>query len=335
MKVIFFGASVTQQYTNHKTGELTGYVPWLQKLIKKQGLEITIKCVAAGSSHFNDAGYLLLPKVLKENPDILIIEWHTTGSNKFDPLLWNAFLSKIIDQSIQLVIAILPQKNLFESGERKENYIQAEKVACESIHLLDGYKFKGFSPEKHLRDGVHTTSEGGKFYASNFLNYLKPFAKKQKIFDGYLDTSQYSFYLTKSERPTIDVWTFNLGNYIKTKRIRIKYEIDCTLLPARLMMDLTIGPDSPVLDLIYGGKIKKNESLWDPYCHFKRKFYKCIILEKNQEILEIEISNQLPNYSKCRNKEFDFSEFANKDKYIFLSNIFIIGGKLNEIEHSL
>ena len=100
-------------------------------------------------------------------------------------------------------------------------------------------------------------------------------------------------------------------------------------------MDLTIGPDSPVLDLIYGGKIKKNSSLWDPYCHFKRKYYKCIILEKNQEILEIEISNQLPNYSECRNKEFDFSKFAYKDKYIFLSNIFIIGGKLNEIEYSL
>ena len=97
-------------------------------------------------------------------------------------------------------------------------------------------------------------------------------------------------------------------------------------------MNLTIGPDSPIVNLLYGGEIKKIYSLWDTYCHFERKIYKSIILEKNQEILEIEIANKLPNYSECRNKEFDVSKFYNQDKYICLSNIFIMEGKFKEIE---
>lgn len=330
MKVVFFGASVTQQYIHRETGEMMGYIPWLKKIIREEGLEITIDSIAAGSAHFDNAGYVLLSKVLKEKPDILVIDWHSTALDKFDPLLWNAFLSNIIDQSVHLIIAILPRRDIYKSGKKRENHLQAEQVACESIHLLNGYEFPGFSPENHLRDIVHTTPEGGKFYALNFLKYLKSFTKKRDISDWNLRNYQPSFYVPLPQRPSVNNWEFNLGEYIKAKKISIKYEIECNFQHPKLVMNLNIGPDSPVLDILYDGEFKNNVSLWDEWCYFKRQNYRTIPVDKNKEIVEIGISKRLPDYSKCRNTEFDFSNF--EDKYIYVSDIFIIGGKFKQIE---
>ena len=339
MNVIFFGASVTQQGFNHKTNENVGYITWLKELIKEEGLEITINSIAAGGAHFDGAGYVLLSKVLKKKPDILFIDWHSTWLDKFSPLLWNSFLSNIVDQNIHLVIAILPIAEVYDSEKKRENHLQAEEVACESIHLLDGYKFKGFSPKIHLRDNYHTTKEGGKLYASNFLNYLKLFLEKKNIFNGGPKTYQYSFYVPLSKRPLVDLWEFNSGKYIKAKKMKIKYEIEATNPFLELIMELHIGPDSPVLDLkpaciMYGGEIKDKFSIWDPWCHFSRVSYKSFTLNKYEDILEIDISDQLPDYTKCLNTEFNFSEIIKQDKYIWIRNIYIIGGKFKEIEWS-
>ena len=160
-----------------------------------------------------------------------------------------------------MVIAILPIAEVYDSEKKRENHLQAEEVACESIHILDGYKFKGFSPKIHLRDNCHTTKEGGKLYASNFLNYLKLFSEKKNIFNGGPKTCQYSFYVPLSERPLVDLWEFNSGNYIKAKKMKIKYEIEPNNPYLELIMELHIGPGSPVLDLKYGGEIKDKFSV--------------------------------------------------------------------------
>ena len=84
------------------------------------------------------------------------------------------------------------------------------------------------------------------------MNYLKLFSEKKNIFNGGAKTCQYSFYVPLSERPLVDLWEFNSGNYIKAKKMKIKYEIEPNNPNLELIMELHIGPGSPVLDLKYG-----------------------------------------------------------------------------------
>ena len=127
MKVICFGASVTQQYMNNKSGVITGYFHSLKRFIKREGSDISVERICAGSSSFDDAGYGLLPSVLIERPDVVVFEWHTAQFKEFKPVLWKSFLSTIRDHKIHLIIAIFPNKSSFESGSMPENITRPSK----------------------------------------------------------------------------------------------------------------------------------------------------------------------------------------------------------------
>ena len=151
---------------------MTGYVPMLRRLIAEENLDITVHTVTAASAAFNGAGYALTQSVLQAKPDVLVLEWHSTFSDFFETLLWHSFLSSTIDQGIKVLIAVLPKRSLYKSGHKRCNQIQAEQVLCKSIQMIDGYTFKKFDPEKHLRDEVHTTALGARLYSKNILSII-------------------------------------------------------------------------------------------------------------------------------------------------------------------
>ena len=293
-KFLFFGASVTQQGVNHKTGEITGYIPWIKKQVKDEGLNLQVESIAAGSSHFDSAGYALLPKILRAKPDLLILDWHTTGLASFSRILWHSFLSTCLDRHIPVVIAILPRKSIYISKEKRSNQLQAEQVMCDFVQVLDGYEFKNFSPEIHLRDEVHTTPEGGRFYASNILNCLKKHPAISMNQGHNLVGDLTSFYIEEKERPSICEFTSESGKYLKSKRLTIKYKADVSTKPVTLVLDARIGPDSPKIVFKYNSCNDVKKSLWDPYCHYERQTYKEFGLRSDRSKLTLRSAKILP-----------------------------------------
>ena len=173
MRIHCFGASVTAQATNHQTGEKTGYAPNLKSLLENDFSDLEFIVTSAGSSHFDHAGYCLLPEVLKSNPDILIFDWHTTGLGEFNNQLWLAAMEQIKGLGIKTLVVFFPRRDDFESKTERPNVKQARDCAGGCIRIVDCAEFADLRPEVHLRDVVHTTPEGGVFYAEILAAIIK------------------------------------------------------------------------------------------------------------------------------------------------------------------
>ena len=194
MKIIFFGASVTAQTVNHKTNEVTGYFPLLKDFYKKNDSTIELDRVTAGSSHFNDAGYCLLDKVISLNPDVVFLDWNSTSLAKFDPILFSSFLLKLQQAKAYAVFMLLPRKSCLLNYKERANNDQVfnhinSKVGC--LDLYEELKIDEALCSKYLRDECHTTPIGAKKYAETII---------RKIND--IKASRVSHELEDIDRPT-------------------------------------------------------------------------------------------------------------------------------------
>ena len=310
----------------------------LRRLIAEEKLDIEVRTITAASSAFNGAGYALTQSVLQSKPDILVLEWHSTFSDFFETLLWHSFLSHTIDQEIKVIIAVLPKRSLHESGHKRCNQIQAEQVLCKSIQIIDGYTFKKFDPGKHLRDEVHTTAIGAKLYAKNILKKIK---KNLKTYVYQAEKQAHSipwFYVPPSKRPTVDVWSVETKDFIEAAEIFIEYTLDKntdTTFSPFLVANLRIGPDSPIVitqPMDNNSEDQRSISLWDIDCHYKRQVYKGINIYQSN--LKITVSNALPDYANCKNKNFDFSKFAAAEKKICFKEFYLVGGRITNVRYA-
>ena len=77
---------------------------------------------------------------------------------------------------------------------------------------------------------------------------------------------------------------------------------------------------------------RRSISLWDPDCHYERQIYKGINIYKSN--LKITVSKALPNYANCKNKDFDFSDFAALEKKICFKEFYLVGGGINDVKYS-
>jgi hypothetical protein len=83
-KVHLLGASVTAQALQHKADEAIGHAKCLKVILSLVYNDLEFEVTSAGSSHFNDAGYCLLPGVINSRPDILALDWHAAGLTTFN-----------------------------------------------------------------------------------------------------------------------------------------------------------------------------------------------------------------------------------------------------------
>ena len=334
--VVCFGASVTQQTKDHVTNEVTGYVPRLMEAAHRSKLPIEVDSVAAGSSHFDGAGYALLSSVISKNPDLIVLDWHTTGLDRFDQILWRSFISEILDQGIQVLVAIFPKRSCFNSGDYRENYKQAMDYS-KYIDILDFYSVPDFSPEQHLRDEVHTNESGATFYARLLFEKICQIAeiekqtfRKHEIFDLPLYTPLVS-------RPKVIKYKLHCDDYIHITGFSLNLKVDQSGLKPNVIIDALVGPASPVVRISSAGVEDQFESIWDPWCYYQRQIYKQITLglgPKNNGLINIEVASRLPDYSQCRDEEFDFEQFKSEQKFLHLREIFVVGADFAEIEIS-
>jgi hypothetical protein len=328
MKVVCFGASVTQQDRNHITREITGYVPHLKALLASSALGAELEVIAAGSSHFDCAGYSLLPDVINKNPDILILDWHSTGLNRFNQLQWHSFISELLDRNILTLIAVFPVRSCFESRSMRPNFYQAEEVGCKTVKIINGYQFRGFSPEKHLRDESHTTPAGGLLYAENLFAEIDSLVKMSASSNEGAAAVLPPFYIASTSRPSIGRHVLGLDGYLELDSLEFVCTPDGTFPAPVILFDALIGPDSPVLLVQEAGSDDKLLSLWDPWCHFSRNNYRKLSLNASvprSALVSISIAEALPDYASCANKDFDFTPYFHLRKVMRFRQIFAIG----------
>ena len=332
LRIHCFGASVTRQAIDHATGEYTGYAPKLKNFLEEDFPDLEFIVTSAGSSHFDTAGYCLLPEVLKSNPDILIIDWHTTGLGEFNNQLWLAAIQQIKQAGIPTLIALFPRRDTFQNETERPNVKQARDIAGGCIRLLDSTAFVGFNPEIHLRDVVHTTPVGAVFYAQLLTKTINEMlgANDKLPFQDYSESD--------GPQPLVEVPSVSqyiMGDdFIPCVNIHVEFERDRTIETPCLILDHEIGPFSPVVEISLDGVHELLISLWDPWCYWTRQnytelpIYGCTLARHGISFLATDNS---PDYQKSRDLDFDFTPYS--DRYMSIRSIYSIGGEILSLRY--
>ena len=332
MLIIAFGASITAQGIHHSSGEPTGYVHYLSEILAKQISNAEVRSLAAGSSHFDSAGYVLLDEVINQKPDLLILDWHITGLGQFDDFLWSSAIRKIRDSAITTLIVIFPLSEVISAGHERPNVGQARGAVSAGIHLLNLYTNVGSSvfPDLHLRDGVHTNPAGAELYAR-----LIAFAIAEILSDPSCVLQEgggLSIPLVSISEPVfVDSCLLDDG-FKKLSSLDMVIERSSGWTGGiNIIAESMVGPFSPVVNIAFNDGTA-SQSIWDPWCHYPRSNFTSLIKLPclNDSIdIAITISDESPDYSKCINKNYDFSSVA--ERYLMIKKIYCIGGRINDL----
>lgn len=331
MNVVIFGSSVSAQRYDRRTGLAAGFYVHLEERIKSLYGSINLYSVCAASSGFSDAGYALIPKVLDLDPQLIILDWHSTFEAKFNSTLWNSAIDLFAKKEINVLICIFPQRDLIGKSKRP-NVTQAlessEKYPL-NVKLLDIYDESEFIADLHLRDNVHTTPQGGEFYAELIIQRLRMLSWDAIAPQMLYKCDPKAFNIV----PTVCV--HKNDQYQKTKTVRIsnmKPKNSCN----SILFDMMIGSFSPVVHVFLDNQLINEISLWDRWCHYTRQRY--ISLANSLPIstfntLEIRCTEIRPAYELCSHTQPEsFPEYD--ERYMSFKNIYFIGIDIQEIRLS-
>ncbi len=324
----FFGASVTSQSIHHKTGEVTGFVNCLESRICSHRPTVKISRTSAGSSLFRSAGICLLEEVLDTSPNIIVLDWHSTGEEYFDEISWNYLVDRILQKNILLLVLFMPRLRFVGLNYKiqKFNIARNQSSRC-GLVLCDIYESIGkeFELDKCLRDDVHTNSFGAKKYSDIIYPYL------EKMIVQILNNERTNYHTNDIKPPLVCTSKLCISkskNMIDVKSLQLTFIPKNTEILA--IFDCMRGPYSPIIDIYLSGKYLRNFSIWDQWCHFERQSYaECkIVIDKSllgaKLQLSIKISANEPEYTKSL-KEYDFS---NIPKSLKMRSIYLIGAEI-------
>ncbi len=354
MKVVCFGASVTAQSTNHSTGEVTGYVDALISLYHSENSSVEFSRIAAGSSHFNEAGFLLFDTVLESNPDIVIFDWHTTSSDVWNQKLVDAVYWKIKQSTVYFLIAIFPRRTNIANGTVPFSVKQIEKYSTlANLDILNFYGNHdiGIHIASYLRDEVHTNSLGAVAYAKEIKKVLDAITPKLRFSSSEPRHSSIGSERnptgnqSPSHAPGFDTGLAEDRLKIQSDRLQLLQKIrsvSFSIMPDKSFGELilvfhhTVGPFSPVVLVKSDSGMCLSKSLWDPYCHYSRKTFQKVFSGHTINLpcatFTIEIVSHLPDYSTCR-RDYDFSSVT--ERYMDIDSIYVIGGRIKLLHQDL
>jgi hypothetical protein len=295
MNISCFGASVTAQKE--------GYVMKLTELLESCNVNVIQK--GYGGMHLFNAGIVFLNEVIKEKPNICLIDWFSTGYI-FEEC---TFLDTIIYSLCQIhcipIFLFLDRKDILL---RKNMYIFCKDYAKKNnINYIELHDI--WDKEIILRDMVHTTILGAEKYAEYISQFLKNeiFPNMQMCFDNIICPVENKYCIVKK----IDI------NKIVNTEIQFSGNGEI------IGIYQTIGPHSGKLKYIYYNDqdIEKEQEfiLWDRWCHYERKTisnhidingkFKIIITQEDFD-------------KSIANKQIEWNNYVN---YMNIISIFYIG----------
>lgn len=293
MKIVFFGASVTQQ--KH------GYVDEFAKL----NCKIKVIKRGYGGMHLSNAGICFIDEILKLKPDICFIDWFSTSYNGCDgdaKIYLQTILQKLSLINCRVIFLFFPY---LECEGKDKFYIAMKEYLREykkEMVLVDEMVEKE-EWRNLLRDTIHTTSSGSKRYAEIVNDYLRLQPKETRTFEN-LEVTQYSEIKKLKVKRAFE------------KKVMLRSNRTCYVVGFRNI----IGRHSGIVEIKKtGGTVEKN--LWDRWCYYTRRHLDLTLLI--DEPTEIIISDKLFDTSLC-DKKVDF----NVKKKFVIDTIYYIGDEL-------
>jgi hypothetical protein len=327
-KIIFFGASVSQQHIN-RDGEETGYVPNLKKLFKTHfNDEIEVIQKGFGSGHFNQSGFVYFDLIMNMEPDVVVFEWFSTSSKKFDEAKFAHVQKTLLDNGIKVINLVLPKKDCLEN--EPYNIKQARGYQELGCHFINLYPFVGnkLDLDLCLRDNVHTTAHGGKLYAEIIFEEIKNIFKGQhSVCDGPAINPLQIFSV-----PSVQTLAFSEVITYRDKLIINISNNDINSNECQIFAKVKVGKYSPIISYTLNG-ITGRISVWDAWSHYERSCLKPISNKFNlidNGTITFEISETDPDYSSCK-RPFDGVDLEQR-KLPIIDDLFIIGGQIDSIK---
>lgn len=296
-RLIFFGASVTAQAAPN------GYFDLVRKDIEAHGG--SAYRFAFGSCHLDDAGFHKASELTSAEGNCCIIEWNTTGLSRFDPSKLAVIFDYLLNHQIYPIILILPHDRNLRVNRDAE--LQMKEISEDfGLPLLD--LRNDFSGESLWRDNVHTTPEGAIDYANRISKFLR---ETHRPSDSEILKLAHSW--RQDRQPVAVAFRTIPHEFALQEGEQLTIEFERQLQLSELLFDLTIGPDSPILDLQVDNGHQQQISIWDPWCHYDRRKIVSILGEStfrrtgDSGKLMLSISKVAPNYSSCRREKFNYT----------------------------
>jgi hypothetical protein len=325
MRIVFYGASVTQQSKN-QGGEITGYVPKVIDNLKVLGNDCDYVQMGFGSCHLDDAGFINYQKVIHENPDLIVFEWHTTGLGRFHEQKFGKIIREFTKQC-KVLILILPIERYVNQPTR-DNIKQARAYQSENCKILDLYPYYSKSM---LRDGVHTNAIGAKDYADLIapvlFKYINGFQLRRD--DG-----------EQIAKPS-SIETYSVSEYRSTIQVRTGQKLIITIKCAKkekvqLYADLRLGPNSPVIEAVCRNQIQEIKIL-DAWCHYNRTCIKPLtrnfdLTEGTYKIeLKIDTNRTAIHFSELQ-ENYPKLKISNKELCLdVVGSVYLVNGEIIDV----
>jgi hypothetical protein len=305
MKIAVLGASLSAQTTNHKDGEVTGYVEAFRREYsseyKLQPQDITQ--FAYGGNRLSDAGLIQLEALINSRPDLCIVEpivEDTSRGREANEQDYLYVFKRLIENNIVPIVFCVPLPLTADILKSRRF------VICRDLCLKYNIPIRTVDLSKATDDGLifngmHTVNSTAYFLASELNNFMREitFPPEGKI-------------ATNLNLPNnIKVQPINSFNNANILSISIKFRAD-RKGRLNLIQKQKIGPYSPIINItIISNKpdfeIHRDvKSVWDRYCYYQRSSYVTLCdlnIEAGDGIILIDIAAVQPNYSKCNKYE--------------------------------
>jgi hypothetical protein len=317
IRIVFFGASVTAQDVNHYTGEVTGYVTYLQKISP----DFIVGRTSFPSSQYANMGIHGLTNAILQNPSIIFFEWHTTGETSICLETLSRQYMLLTHLGIKMVILVLPT---LRHGEQCD----LQKYSMLSLIDMPVLDLRGLISESIgenvlLRDNVHTTSIGAHAYAKCIQSYLAELVESQ-VFLG-VNFSLFDLLGPARAYPNILSREIVLDCILRQgDGIEFSSGVGC-----RMIFGLIRGPFTPDVEVNY---LSTSKSLVltgiDQWSYYERSSTGIELLLSANGAMTLEVLDQLPNYEalcpKLLEPEFSSRRASNASQLEFkLEKIFV------------
>lgn len=330
--VAFYGASVTQQGVNQR-GEITGYVQRVKENLRSKLGDVIFEFhqFGFGSNHFNDAGFIYFSELLQVNPNIVVMDWHSTWLSEFNGDLYAHAIDTLVSAGIRVINCVFPKKSCIGQMERI-NIKQARWYERRGVPLINLYSEIGrrVDPEICLRDDVHTTPFGAQVYGLIVSEVIIDILQGREIVPSQ---GEVIVPPEKYRVPVVGRYAANLdigkGGFLDIYLRGYTDWPDVSLLGRCL-----VGPFAPILD-IETCNCKWQMSIWDRWCHFNRVCLKRItppVKINNSDMFRvcISISDTPPDYTEAVMAETVFHDVERVLK--IRGYIYIIAGEILDIK---
>jgi hypothetical protein len=305
MKIAVLGASLSAQTTNHKDGEVTGYVEAFRRKnsSKFQLMPKDITQFTYGGNRLSDAGFIQLEDLIISRPDICIVEPIVEDISRgreaneqdylyvFNRLIENDILPIVFCVPLPLGAKVLESRRYLICREICHKY----KIPLKTIDLSkatnDGLIF----------NGLHTNTSTAYYLASE----LDVFMREINFIEAWESLSNLNILNNIAVQPISPFKNKNV------RSVSIDFQAG-SFGRLSLIQRQNIGPYSPVLSITITQKnpnasIKRQEkSVWDRYCYYQRSSYVTLCdvnVEAGDVTILIDIADTQPNYSKCSKYE--------------------------------